>query len=377
MTVPLATKMPDYSLEQKQEVERIMSIEATDYYTILKVEKAATETQIKKSYRKLAMKLHPDKNKHPQSSDAFKKIAKAFEVLGDDKKRNFYDQTGADPDSRGGGGGGSAGAGADMANGGFGGGRASPFGNGSQFFYTGTPFGGARGGAGGGMFEEDLFDMLFGGNNGFSFGFDGSGLRRTTGFGNGNSFFRTNNGPGMRRRPADASRRRGGRGTGEGGAHGNGTRPADHEAPSLRSVLYQYLPLLLVLVPMLFNVIVDSFNSGSGLFDRTPSFSFETSPAYSVERTSENFGVKYYITADSNREMSKRDDHGKTANRLNSKAEEIYVRDLRTKCRREQGIKERMIEDSYGFFFPDKEKLEKAKNYETRSCDRLKELQLS
>ncbi|VEU20592.1 DEKNAAC101512 [Brettanomyces naardenensis] len=364
--------MTEYTKEQREEVERIMEMDCTDYYSVLKLEKGATETQIKKSYRRLAMKLHPDKNKHPQSAEAFKKIAKAFEILGDEKKRNYYDQTGVDPDSRGmssgGNGGGRSGGGGATASG------YSPFaGDGSRFFYTnGGPFGGP---GGRGMFDDDLFDMLFGGNNGgFTFGFDGNGFRRAN-FGNGNPFFaRAGGGPGVRHRTAPGNgNRRHRRANGAGGENGagNGSTTASPWA-----VLYQYLPLLLVLIPMLFNLVADSFTNGTGIFDKTPSFSFETSPSYSVERTSPRLGIHYYITPDSSREMNNRNDAGKTSRQLDNKAEDVYVTELKTRCRREQNIKEKMIEDSYGFFFVDKDKLAMAQNFEAPSCNRLRELNL-
>ena len=68
----------------------------SDYYKILKVEKTATQEQIKKSYRKLALKYHPDKSK--DNGEHFKKINEAYSVLSDPAKRKNYD-TGASPHS--------------------------------------------------------------------------------------------------------------------------------------------------------------------------------------------------------------------------------------------------------------------------------------
>jgi len=65
-----------------------------DYYETLGVNKNATAAEIKQSYRKLALKWHPDKNKSPEANQHFKKINEAFEVLSDPKKRQAYDQFG-------------------------------------------------------------------------------------------------------------------------------------------------------------------------------------------------------------------------------------------------------------------------------------------
>ena len=66
-----------------------------DYYDLLRIKKGATEDEIKKAYRKLAVKYHPDKNQGDKSAeDKFKEISEAYEVLSDPEKRSKYDQFG-------------------------------------------------------------------------------------------------------------------------------------------------------------------------------------------------------------------------------------------------------------------------------------------
>ncbi|XP_070393726.1 dnaJ homolog subfamily B member 6-like [Dermacentor albipictus] len=67
-----------------------------DYYAVLLVSRSATTDDIKKAYRKLALKWHPDKNpeKKEEAERRFKEISEAYEVLSDDKKRKVYDRYG-------------------------------------------------------------------------------------------------------------------------------------------------------------------------------------------------------------------------------------------------------------------------------------------
>jgi len=65
-----------------------------DYYDILGVKKDASKSELKKAYRKLALKYHPDKNKSKDAEEKFKEISEAYAVLNDDEKRRLYDQYG-------------------------------------------------------------------------------------------------------------------------------------------------------------------------------------------------------------------------------------------------------------------------------------------
>jgi molecular chaperone DnaJ len=69
---------------------------SSDYYEVLGVPRDASPEQIKKAYRRLAMKLHPDVATEPDAAERFKRVAEAYEVLQDPKKRDLYDR-GGDP----------------------------------------------------------------------------------------------------------------------------------------------------------------------------------------------------------------------------------------------------------------------------------------
>ncbi len=111
-----------------------------DYYEVLGLSKNATDDEIKKAYRRIAIKYHPDRNPgDKEAEEKFKEAAEAYDVLHDPQKRQQYDQFGFE----------------GLSGGGFGG------------------FGG-----GGGFSMDDIFSMfgdVFGGHGGFGGGFGGFG----------------------------------------------------------------------------------------------------------------------------------------------------------------------------------------------------------
>ena len=142
-----------------------------DYYDVLGVDHDASQKQIKKAYRKLAQKYHPDRNPDDaQAEERFKEVQEAYDVLGDAEKRKTYDRGGRNPF-----GGRGPGAGQNP----FGGGR-SPFGEGTRVRFEqrggsgGDPFGRTFGSGNGGL--GDLFGQFFGG--GPSAGRSASGTRQ-------------------------------------------------------------------------------------------------------------------------------------------------------------------------------------------------------
>lgn len=134
-------------------------MEYRDYYQILGVDKKASADEIKKAFRKLAVKYHPDKNPDDKEAEnKFKEINEAYEVLGDAEKRKKYDTLGENWNRYQ-----HAGAGAGGGNPfqGFGGG------GGQNYYYEGDMndfFGsGGSAGAGAGSGFSDFFEAFFGG----------------------------------------------------------------------------------------------------------------------------------------------------------------------------------------------------------------------
>lgn len=116
-----------------------------DYYKMLDVPRSATDDEIKKAYRKMALKFHPDKNKAPGAEEKFKEVAEAYDVLSDAKKKEVYDKYGED--------GLKGGMGNEPGHG--------PGGPGYHYSFTGDP--------------RKIFSQFFGGEDPFAAFFSSSG----------------------------------------------------------------------------------------------------------------------------------------------------------------------------------------------------------
>jgi DnaJ family protein B protein 12 len=85
----------EYTAEQLEVVRQVKK-HTRDYYQILGLEKDCSVEDVRKAYRKLSLKVHPDKNKAPGAEDAFKAVSKAFQCLSDAESRKRYDLVGSD-----------------------------------------------------------------------------------------------------------------------------------------------------------------------------------------------------------------------------------------------------------------------------------------
>lgn len=319
-----------HSSDQEKIVLKILSHKPHQFYEILSVTKTSSDGEIKKSYRKLAIKLHPDKNPHPRAAEAFKYVNKAWEILSDPSKKKIYDQTGADPDLRG----------------------AAGFSSSSA--YGGSPFGGSSGFSGfsqqgfGNDFQDDIFNMFFGGGmpqgrggpQTFSFGNNGFTF---SSFGGGQDFFSS-----AREQQRRQQRRR--------------HEEQQRKQPSAWDTFLQILPLVVILLGMLLTTLFQ---------DDTPDFSFRKTSRFNLERHTPKHKIPFYVKPGFTDGLN-----AKKLKNFDNKVEALYVRDTQNNCAREQIRRNDMMDDAQGWFFTDIRKLEKAQNMPMPSCKRLEELGL-
>ncbi|MBN3271770.1 DJB14 protein, partial [Polyodon spathula] len=259
-----------------------------DYYEVLSVTKEANEEELKKAYRKLALKFHPDKNHAPGATDAFKKIGNAYAVLSNSEKRKQYDLTGGEDTT------------------------CSPQGRGGFDFHRGfeadiTP--------------EDLFNMFFGG------GFPSTPRRRGPEHVTAGGSVPTQQLERMHKVKDSASTFTNGRAR-YSPQYQNQTRRERQEdrADGGFSVFIQLMPIVvLILVSVLSQLMIS-----------TPPYSLYPRPAtgQTIKRQTENLIIDYYVSKDFRSEYK-----GIALQKIEKGVEDDYVSNVRNNCWKERQTK--------------------------------------
>lgn len=288
------------------------------HYRVLGVEPNADESALKKAYRKLALKLHPDKNSAPGAEDAFKALGLAYATLSDAQKRRIYDACGdEDPDNRGGG------------------------------------MGGMRRGAGGvhgqNVNPEDIFNMFFGG------GMPGGAHMAGGGMPGGFRVYSTGFGgmPRQQRRPRDQQQQQNG--------------------PDVASLL-QLLPVLLLFVMSFFNFPGEtaSNHNGNKFFSLTHSPPF-TNPLKTRITTVKE--IPYFVTDKFMRTYAR--DRFQLS-RVEQMVEQNYKEYLGSECKNQQRYKASLQREAARHSGQTEEervrRLRKADEFELSRCIELDDL---
>ncbi|KAK4166247.1 hypothetical protein QBC43DRAFT_22199 [Cladorrhinum sp. PSN259] len=325
-----------YTPEQKAAVLRIRKCSPTAFYEILAIEKTCTDAEVKKAYRKQSLLTHPDKNGHEHADEAFKMVSRAFSVLGDKEKRDQFDRSGRDPDSR------FANAQAHAAAGG------------------GNPFAGFGGGGGRPMWAEqeispeEMFARFFGGGGGGG-GFGGP----FAGFDGGPQFVFNFGGPGVRVHQFGGPRPR---------ARPRNAADPERDQFNIWNTIMGLLPILILFVFPLISSIFSGIVSGPP----PPNMVFDAPHApYTMERTMPNLNVKYYLNPRDIKAWSDSKLHS-----LDQQAEVIIVQELKRECEKQTAHKQRLRDDAQGFFYQDAKKMAVAEAFTTPACTRLNNLRL-
>ncbi|CAG8485243.1 18778_t:CDS:2 [Dentiscutata erythropus] len=303
----------EHTTEQAEAVKRIRACRTHDYYAILGISKDATDSEVKKAYRKdifqsiqkLALQMHPDKNSAPGSDEAFKMVSKAFQILSDPQKRVIFDENGADPDSR------SSGMPSGFRS------FNNGFGNGAVYAEDISP--------------EEIFNMFFGGDATFV-------------------------GPGFSARRFQPRRQ---------SPNGEGARE-QRTSPLLS--FFQLLPLILL---FLFSFSSSWFSLAP---EPLPSYSFYSNGYHTENRFTHSLQVPYFVEP---HQFSSIEQIPRKLRTFEDNIEISYVKKLQYDCNTESAIRQRMINDAKGWVFPDEEKLKAAQAVKLPSCERLVELSRS
>ncbi|KAI8069800.1 DnaJ domain-containing protein [Gilbertella persicaria] len=303
-----------YTAEQLQAVKTILAC-GKNYYKVLSVERNATDIQIKKAYRKQALQFHPDKNSAPGADEAFKLVAKAFDVLSDSNKRAIHDQ-GGDADN-------------NRARS-----TASSFYHQPQYAYSRRH--------GEEVSPEDLFNMFFGGG------------------------MRNNFGPGFRhqqqfRYRQQQQQQRYSR------SHQNNNRQ-QRGGDDLLGGLSQFLPIILLFLLAIFAILFS--------FEGEPTYTFRPSVPNTNLRTTKFNHINYYVNPKVFDTTIKNNKY--KFQRTERQIESDWLSELRHGCQQEQRRKANLLAQAEGIMFGivgrDEKAYKKAQNMKMKNCDELRRL---
>ena len=316
-----------YTDEQVNIVETVLKAKeggSGAHYRVLGLGKDATDADLKKAYRKLALRLHPDKNNAPRADEAFKALGLAYATLSDAQKRTIYDRYGdEDPDNRGVGGGG--------------GGGMRP---------GGVHFQGQE------VNPEDIFNMFFGGGmpGGGMHQFGGPGGFRvySTGFGPGFAF------GGMPRRQQQQPQQQ------------------QQETGGLFAQLLQLLPLLLILLMSFFNFPGETPTNHSG---GNPYFSLTQTQSFPNPLKTKYTQVKEipYFVSDKFMRTFQRDPF--QLRQVEVLVEKTYEKYLVHECNNQEKLKRKLENEAMASTGEDKDrKLKRVQDFELTRCNELNDL---
>ncbi|KAF9914150.1 hypothetical protein BX616_008858 [Lobosporangium transversale] len=355
----------DYTPEQVAMVKTIRS-SGGDFYKVLGVKKDATDTEIKKAYRRLALQMHPDKNGAPGADEAFKIVSKAFTVLSDPQKRAIFDQHGPDENKN-------SSVNYD---------RATPTGH--------HPFGySRRGGAyGEEISPEELFNMFFGGG-GFgtplhSTTFARPRAQQTHYHQQRQQHYRQQH---QRQRQQRAAR--------------NNNFNNDDFGSGLGSFI-QLLPFFLLILVTLTSSLFSSDSSYSSSSSPSNSiltdFSLRPKDQYTTARHTTIRNVPYFVNdvrfmntyfpgqqfefkSTGARQMNVKPDHvtlqglhvGPLFKRMEENVELAYLRDMQVRCKDERRKKDEARNRAMGFWGADPKLWQEAQKMGTPSCEIIRQ----
>lgn len=241
--------------EMEAAVRNIQKARMKSHYEVLDIERNADEVKIKRAYRRLALKLHPDRNFAHGADEAFKRVSQAFVTLSDRNKRAHYDEFGTDTDSL------SSTAATTHE-------RRHHRGGGSRVYMNGVPLNEFFNMNDTGMSADDLFEFIFS---------------------NGGHIPRGHFTQARRRRSMSADSDDDDRENVTGGRGNNSAGP--HERSATSSMWTQLKPIAWIMIIVLMAVIIS---------DETDKqrFSLQRTLYYSERRTSGN-GVQYFVPRNS------------------------------------------------------------------------------